>query len=106
MAKRATKRQSEQHPKLRPGPEGGTRATNREQMRETLRGKALALFLSDGVESVTIDQIVGAAKVAKGSFYRYFSDKSDLVENLIDPTRKAMREALLLAESDLDAART
>lgn len=75
-------------------------------MRNSLQEQALGLFLQQGVEGVTIDEIVLAASVAKGSFYRYFSDKTDLVENLIEPVRFAVRECLQLAESELDAART
>jgi AcrR family transcriptional regulator len=38
-----------------------------------------------GVEAVTIDEIVARAAVAKGSFYRYFRDKEDLVGAIVAP---------------------
>lgn len=54
---------------------------------------ALRLFLGAGIEAVTIDEITQGAGVAKGSFYRYFEDKSQLVEALFVPVREAFRAA-------------
>jgi AcrR family transcriptional regulator len=66
-------------PLSRPGPVGGTRDANRRARIEQLAGAALDLFLEHGVPAVTIDQIVLRAGVGKGSFYRYFHDKEELV---------------------------
>ncbi|MBU0926542.1 MAG: TetR/AcrR family transcriptional regulator [Spirochaetes bacterium] len=40
---------------------------------------ALRLWKERGFDSVTVDDITGAAGVAKGSFYTYFSTKSDII---------------------------
>jgi AcrR family transcriptional regulator len=40
------------------------------------------LFLEKGVEATTISEIVEAAQVAKGTFYHYFSAKTDMLEAL------------------------
>lgn len=40
---------------------------------------ALALFKEQGYQSVTIDEITQKAGVAKGTFYTYFTTKSDIV---------------------------
>ncbi len=69
----------------RPGPEGGKRSENRKQRILALETAALRLFLQYGVEAVTIDQIVDGAQTAKGSFYRYYRDKEDLVEAIMGP---------------------
>lgn len=61
---------------------------------EALQRAALGLFLQYGVEAVTIDQIVDGARTAKGSFYRYFRDKTDLVASLVDPLREEVRAAI------------
>lgn len=53
----------------------------------------LALMLERGVEAVTIDEIVARAKVAKGSFYRYFRDKEELVAAIVAPVERPLREA-------------
>jgi AcrR family transcriptional regulator len=60
---------------------------------EALSRAALGLFLQYGVEAVTIDQIVEGARTAKGSFYRYFRDKTDLVASLVEPMRRDVRTA-------------
>ena len=70
----------------------GKRAENRKMRTESLSRAALALFLQYGVEAVTIDQIVDGARTAKGSFYRYFRDKTDLVASLVKPVRDDVSE--------------
>jgi AcrR family transcriptional regulator len=40
---------------------------------------ALALFNERGFDSVTVEEITNRAGVAKGSFYTYFSTKSDII---------------------------
>jgi AcrR family transcriptional regulator len=79
---------------------------------EALSRAALGLFLQYGVEAVTIDQIVEGARTAKGSFYRYFRDKTDLVASLVAPMRRDVRaafercaDALRLASQGGDVAK-
>lgn len=40
------------------------------------------LFLAQGVDATTVSEIVEAAQVAKGTFYHYFSSKSDMLDAL------------------------
>jgi AcrR family transcriptional regulator len=42
------------------------------------------LFVAKGVEATTVDEIVEAAGVAKGTFYHYFQSKTDLLDALRD----------------------
>ena len=72
-------------PSERPGPVGGKRDRNRRERTRALLEAALDLFLEEGIEAVTIEAIARAGGVAKGSFYRYFRDKLQLVEALIEP---------------------
>jgi len=78
-------------PLERPGREGGKRAENRKQRIQALETAALRLFLQYGIEAVTIDQIVDGAQTAKGSFYRYYRDKEDLVEAIVAPIATDVR---------------
>lgn len=78
-------------PLERPGREGGKRAENRKQRIQALETAALRLFLQYGIEAVTIDQIVDGAQTAKGSFYRYYRDKEDLVEAIVAPIASEVR---------------
>lgn len=72
-------------PTERPGQPGGRRDTNRRERTKALADAALALFLERGIEAVTIEDITTKAGVAKGSFYRYFDDKTALTESLFAP---------------------
>lgn len=91
-------------PKERPGPPGGKRDVNRKRRTRTIAGAALGLFLERGVESVTIDDIAREAQVAKGSFYRYFEDKTELVDAIFEPVAALMRAAMQRCEEALRAA--
>jgi AcrR family transcriptional regulator len=72
-------------PPERPGKVGGKRDLNRKAKITALKNAALTRFLELGIEGTTIAEITGDARVAKGSFYRYFKDKSDLVKHLVHP---------------------
>jgi AcrR family transcriptional regulator len=85
----------------RPGPPGGVRDTNRVKKSQAIRDAALGLFLDRGVEGVSVDDIMKAAQMAKGSFYRYFSDQAALMEELMAPLRARMAEALEVCATEL-----
>ena len=91
------------HPE-RPGPPGGKRDQNRKQRVEALASAGLALFLEHGIEAVTIDDIASRAGTAKGSFYRYFEDKTELVESMFEPVIDQVRAAMRTAEEQLARA--
>lgn len=92
--------------KDRPGPAGGKRDRNRRERTRILCEAALELFVAHGIEAVTIDQIAAKAGVAKGSFYRYFSDKTDMVEALLSTMAPELRAAMDGCADALAAART
>lgn len=92
-------------PKERPGPPGGKRDVNRKRRIHAIARAALALFLDKGVEAVTIDDIAREAGIAKGSFYRYFDDKTELVEAIFEPMGSVLTSALERCEAALSAAR-
>jgi AcrR family transcriptional regulator len=81
-------------PPDRPGPSGGRRDENRRRRTQDLVDAGLALFLEHGLEAVTIDDITRRAGIAKGSFYRYFEDKADLVDAVVAPMAGEFRSAL------------
>jgi AcrR family transcriptional regulator len=91
-------------PPERPGQPGGKRDKNRRRRIDALTGAALKLFLEQGVDQVTIDDIAKSAGTAKGNFYRYFNDKSDLVEAILEPLALRMRDAMDRCEDALEKA--
>ena len=44
---------------------------------------AYQLFRSAGISGTAIDDVVKAAGIARGTFYLYFKDKSDLIDQLV-----------------------
>ena len=94
-------RKPEARARLRPGPKGGKRDANRRRRIKDLCDAGLSLFLQRGIEGVTIDDIVRAAGVAKGSFYRYFADKTDLVATIFAPQERRVIAAFHAAEAAL-----
>jgi len=56
---------------------------------------AAALFAERGVEGVTMDDVVAAAGVGKGTLYRRFGDKSGLATALLDDRERALQSAIL-----------
>ena len=81
-------------PVERPGAVGGRRDLNRRKRVQDLIDAGLHLFLERGIEAVTIDEVAREAGMAKGNFYRYFRDKADLVEAVVEPVAEATRRAL------------
>jgi AcrR family transcriptional regulator len=81
-------------PQERPGALGGKRDLNRRKRVQDLVDAGLTLFLERGIEAVTIDEVAREAGMAKGNFYRYFRDKADLVEAVIEPISATTRSAL------------
>lgn len=55
----------------------------KKRKKETLFNSAYELFLSKGINSTAISDIVEKAGVAKGTFYLYFKDKYDIRNKLI-----------------------
>jgi AcrR family transcriptional regulator len=58
---------------------GGLRERKRRQTRERIARAAMTLFLEQGFESTTVDQIADAAEVSKRGFFDYFPAKEDVV---------------------------
>jgi AcrR family transcriptional regulator len=64
---------------LRVAPATKKVTAKRSEARERLLGAASQLFYSEGINSVGVDRIVGAANVTLATFYRHFPSKQDLV---------------------------
>ncbi|MGI5164416.1 TetR family transcriptional regulator [Spirillospora sp. CA-253888] len=62
------------------GHEGtGLREQKKRLTRLALTDAALELFLAQGYEATTIDEIVAAVEVSQRTFFRYFATKEDVV---------------------------
>ena len=77
-----------------------TTAAGESEPRERLLRTASDLFYREGIHSVGVDRLVGAADVTRATFYRHFPGKEDLVEAYLaredSATRRFFSEALAL----------
>ncbi len=70
--------------------------------RNTILEAALQVFIAQGFHEATMDEIASASGVAKGTLYRYFASKEDLLEQLLTETRAKILERFggVFTESD------
>ncbi|MFG2090442.1 MULTISPECIES: TetR family transcriptional regulator [unclassified Spirillospora] len=72
----------------------GLRERKKQRTRSALVDAALDLFLSQGYEATTIDEIVAAVDVSQRTFFRYFATKEDVVTSFLAEHDDVLREAL------------
>lgn len=65
--------------------------------RSHLAELALALFVDQGFESTTVDDIAVVAGIGRRTFFRYFASKNDVVWGDFDAGLVALREGLAAA---------
>lgn len=67
-------------------------------MKEGIYEAAVAVLVRDGLEAMTMERVAEEARVAKGSLYNYFENKTDLLEfvheRTIDPLRQGAQETI------------
>ncbi|WP_299160026.1 TetR/AcrR family transcriptional regulator [uncultured Tenacibaculum sp.] len=64
-------------------------------MRDKILEKAGQMFLNYGFKSVTMDDIANELAISKKTLYKYFSNKSDLVDASIEAVQKAIDDTIL-----------
>ena len=87
-----------------PGPVGGKRDSNRRKHEHDILAAARRLFLRRGVDNVTVDQIAAKARIAKGSFYRYYRSQAALIRAMFDPIETRLDAIYTDCRSGLDQA--
>ena len=65
------------------------------ETRQRLMEAALRLFREQGYNDTTVEQIAGAADVAKGTFFNYFEVKEAILPALAEWRLRQLEEALL-----------
>jgi len=88
-------------------PAKGLRERKRQQTRDRLTEAGMGLFLAQGFEATTLDQIAAAAGISRRSFFHHFASKEDLVFAWQDSFCLALMAALADRPADerpIDAA--
>jgi AcrR family transcriptional regulator len=76
------------------GQAGARRRTRSVDRRTSLVDAALAAFVAKGVSGASVDDIVAAAGVAKGTFYLYFGSKDEVVSAVAARLMEAVGDAV------------
>jgi len=72
----------------------GLRQRKKQQMSQTLWETAIMMFLRDGYDAVTVNQIAAAAGVSKMTVFNYFASKEDLAVHPIASHVKDLASAV------------
>jgi AcrR family transcriptional regulator len=71
---------------LRQTPSPATKIARRQsRTRERILVESARLFLARGFSGVSVDHIVGAAEIARSSFYRFFPNREEVLASIIRP---------------------
>jgi AcrR family transcriptional regulator len=85
-----------------------TRAPRLDRRRQRTRSAIIAagqqLFATRPIEGVSIDDIVEAADVAKGSFYNHFDDKEGLAATIIELVQGDCEHHVFVANQEIQDA--
>ena len=76
----------------------GLRETKKRRQRESVERTALDLFVRDGYEQTTVQDICEAAEVGHATFYRYFPTKEDVVFPYRDNDLDALMQLIKRSE--------
>jgi AcrR family transcriptional regulator len=68
---------------LKPAPDDNMVISSTEKRNEIISA-AIDLFLKNGLDETSIDDIVNKASIGKGTFYKYFKDKNELFVECAD----------------------
>lgn len=83
----------------------GRRERSKQRVRESIYSSALSLFVEQGYERTTIEQITDRADVARATFFNYFQRKEDLVtawsDQRKDQLENFMRDAMEARDDDV-----
>ncbi|WP_371782334.1 TetR family transcriptional regulator [Streptosporangium subroseum] len=62
-----------------PASQGGLREVTRRAVQAEIAGRAMELFLEQGFDETTVDQVAAAVGMSGRSVFRYFATKEDMV---------------------------
>jgi AcrR family transcriptional regulator len=72
-----------------------SKVVDKPKKRDDIAQSATALFLEKGYSNLTISEIAKNAGVAKGSIYKYFESKEDIVFGIIEQAQESYDKEIL-----------
>jgi AcrR family transcriptional regulator len=80
---------------VRPTKTGGLRERNRRETLQRIADVAMELFVANGYEATTLDEIAAAAGISRRTFFHYFESKDDLLLAHVEGYADALKAAVL-----------
>jgi len=71
--------------------------------KKKLEDIALKLFVQDGYEKTSINNIVKKAQVSKGAFYHYFESKEEILNSVLDHYGESIRKIIVEIAQNKDS---
>jgi AcrR family transcriptional regulator len=72
--------------------------------RDRLLGESAALFVARGFENVSVEDILATTRIARSRFYRFFSNREDVLDQIVRPVfEQGIEELERVACDDGDA---
>ncbi|MEU0602792.1 TetR/AcrR family transcriptional regulator [Streptomyces sp. NPDC006393] len=81
--------------------EGVSAPVRRSAARDRLLVTASRLFYCEGIRGVGVDRVMAEADVARGTFYRHFDGKDDLVRAYLEAADRKIRESVTAAAEEI-----
>ena len=75
--------------------------TEIEAQKEFMYERTVQLILRKGISAITLDDILDAVQMAKGSFYRYYTSKEMFLYEVVKKNERLMFEKLIQAVTKL-----
>ena len=69
---------------------------NKEEKRKQIALDCKDLFLQKGIKKITVSELANAAGIGKGTIYEYFSNKEDIVFEILNILSEEYYERMLL----------
>ena len=78
-----------------------------QRTRDLLLRESAALFVARGFENVSVEDILAASAIARSSFYRFFSNREDVLSQIVRPVfQRGLTELDSVALDDGEAIMT
>ena len=89
-------------PRRVPATRAGATPAGRRRLRRALAAAAVDLFVANGYEATTVDEIAAAAGIGRRTFFRYFETKDDVLFANHDEIVAEMEEVFATADPARD----
>lgn len=77
------------------GQSGGLREHNRQETLKRITDVGLELFLANGYDKTTVDEIAIAAGISRRTFFHYFKTKDEIIATQMESYAEAVCQAIL-----------